>query len=493
MGSFVVLKYYPLATGDGKEYQMQVIAFENHLSFGITADDIEEAKEVFFLDASGLHEEYYVNRWNHLHEYQDAKYSNHYGMYSALVTPIKIIISMLGFYPTYAFFYTNLLLYATALFVIYFFLKIDSIKKLLLILLIMINPALFYMGWTHAEVYIFAFVVIGLVFYYNKEHGKAIFFLCVASMQNLGVVPFAMMVGVDLIVNKVVEYKKSRGNFDALGFLKKDGVGILLYGLCYLPGIIPIASTYIKFGKLNLVADVATENKYLLSKALDYLFDLNIGILPYEPIVLLLFVIMAVVGLKRHARASIINIVGVMGMLFIIAHQIQINSGMQFIMRYNVWIIPIMIFFVVCNWEYIFTSGRRLLVFGVAEVMITGFMCFYVIFGSGGYTNAEFAPWTKVVLDIMPSVYTPSHGIFYSRTLGYESYYSDEPAIYTNENGYVRKILLSKEAESKFYSDAWKLCDVNGVEIDKSTLVRHSIDEGDYSYINVTGEVYYNY
>jgi len=483
--------FSPHVSGDGLEYIMQTVAFQNHLSFGITVEDIEQAKVEFYREADFLNTEYYDNPRNNMHEYGNVKYSNHFGAYSALVMPIKLIVTALGMYPIWAFYITNFLLYFFAVLVIYFALNVDTKKKCLIILLTIVNPALFYLDWTHSEVYIYAFTVIGLVFYYNKQYARSILFLNIAAMQNLGILPFALVVGVNLIIDKISEYIRVNGKFGLKGFLKEYTTKIILHGFCYVPGVLPVILTFFRFGTVSLVADVARESKYLIKKALDYIFDLNLGIFPYEPIILLLFIIMIVIGLKRYTCDSLLNLLGIGGIFYIISNQLQINSGMQFIMRYNVWIIPMMIFFVILNWEKIWKTEKGLSIVGISECIITAVITMYITFGGGYFTCNQFSPWAKWVMNIAPGLYNPTHGIFYSRVTGQESYYSAQPIIYTNNNGHVRKILLSAQAEQIFYSDSWLLTDDVGNTVDKKSLRKVFVDEGDYAYINLKGNYYH--
>ncbi len=492
VGLYYVSTFKPFPKGDGKEYIMQLVAFENHFSFGITAEDIEEAKNDFYREANALNSEYYINSDNHMHEYKDAKYSNHFGSYSALVLPAKLIVTAMGKYPVWAFFLTNYLLLFAAILTIFFALDTEPIKKLFLIILSTLNPAIFYLDWTHSEVYLYSFVVIGLVFFYNKKYALSILFICVASMQNLGIIPFAMMVGINFLIDAIVDYKKDNKTFQPGIFIKKNAVKTIFIVLAFIPGIIPIALTYIRFHTVNLVKESAMENKYLLHKAMDYLFDLNLGILPFEPIILILFFVMALIGLKKYTAKSVVNLIGVLSILYIISNQIQINCKMQYIMRYNVWIIPIMIFFVVMGWDEIWKSQKGLVIVGISESLLTAVVIILLVTGIGGYTTSQFAPWTKALIGISPSLYNSTHGIFYSRALetGTELYYSAKPVCYTDAKGRTSKILLSKEAEKLFYSDDFILLDSNKNAIDKNKLSSVLIDEGDFRYINITEDAY---
>lgn len=59
-------------------------------------------------------------------------------------------------------------------------------EKLSLIILFIANPVVLYLGWTNCEVFLYAFVVIGSVFYYNREYVRAIFFLQCGSHAKFG-------------------------------------------------------------------------------------------------------------------------------------------------------------------------------------------------------------------------------------------------------------------------------------------------------------------
>ena len=483
------LRTFPLATrGDGVEYVLQAAAFENHMSFGVTEEDLADAVSDYYLQRDLLKSEYYSTR--HMHEYENAKYSNHFGAYSALVVPVKKIVSHLGFYPLWGFFITNFLMYIAAAGSVIVFLKTESLQKLIIVLLTLINPVIFYLSWTHTEVYIFSFVTIGLVFYANKKYRWAILFLSIAAAQNIGVFPFAMAVGIELIFSYIEASKEKTETWKWSGFLKEYWYKIAAHGVFFIPALIPLLLNLYRFHTVSLVADVARENKYLLHKALDYAFDLNLGIFPYEPLLLLLFIIMIIAGVIRRKKQTWIFLLGVGGVLYVISNQVQINCGMQFIMRYNVWIIPMLVFFVVLNWEPVFNTDRYLCLTGIAETVFTGLIICFLLIGGGAFHSSQFAPWTKAVLDHIPALYNPSHGIFMSRVLGIELYQWSRPLFYISDDGKIRKILLNKESEPLFFSDQYILEDGHGNTIEKSSLRQVFIDEGDYSYINVPDDIY---
>ena len=476
----------PAVQGDGHEYIMQTVAFQNHFSFGISPEDFEEAKTEFYNNQEGLHNSY-THPVNMIRDERGWAYSNHFGAYSAMVTIVKLALLKLNIYPLWAFSITNLILWMAAILVVFFFLKTDDKRRFCVLILLMLNPVFFYLDWVHTEMYIFAFEVIGLVFLYNKQYARSILALSVSAMQNVGVLPMAAIAGIAYILDCYNKYASESHDRNVGKFILTYWKKIVPYGFLYLPAFCPIITTYLRFGVFNRVAAVAMENKYLLHKAIDYLFDPNLGIFPYEPIILIAFIVLIVLGIRRFPQDAILNLLGVVGILFIISHQRQINSGMQEIMRYCVWIIPVMIFYVVLHWQPSSKKRNGLIVATALECVFTTVMVGYCVWFDGAYTSCQFANWTKVLIDIAPQVYNPTHGIFYSRTSGIESYHWPIPVVYTNDHGYVRKILLSKEAEETFYDDSF-LIDGQGNLIDKNTLKGYKVDEGDYTYFNFNGK-----
>lgn len=467
--------------GDGHEYVLQTSSIQNHFSFGITEDDLKLAKTEFSKNQVTLNKVY-----NSLPKVKNITYCYHYGAYSALVVPVKLLLLKFSKYPIRAFHLTNLLLWTIALLTIFIFLKADDEQKFYLLLLTSVNPAFFYLNWVHTEIYCFSFIVVGLVFFYNKNYYRAILFTSIASMQNLAILPIVAIVGLDFIYNLFVENRSSEKK--CIGFFlcywKKF---VIAFFMC-VPGFLPIIVNYILFSTYSLVASHVMEKTYLVGKSLAYLFDLNLGILPFEPIVLFIFIFMIFIGLKKNFWPSIINVLGVGGILFIISHEVQINCGMHCIARYNLYIIPLMIFFVVMNWNHTFEKRKNTLFYRIS-VSLASILCFVTVSfcftKRGEYNYLQFASWTKKILNTIPSLYNPPRGIFYSRAIHYELYHADYPVFYYDEiNGFPRKVLLNADSEKSWYEN-FVFCDSAGKKIDNSKLIKIYIDRKKYYYLNL--------
>lgn len=477
----------PWTIGDGYEYILQTASIQNHLTFGLTNSDLLLAQEQF----PAIKEQLEITFNNLAVGRNGLSYSNHFGLYSFLVLPIKLILLAFNINPIYSFRITNLLLWFVSVLVVLFCLNVDDKKKFGVLTLILFNPVFFYITWIHTELYLFSFSVIALVFYYNERYSLGILFMSIAAAQNLGLLPLDMIIGIQFIWRKFSNYSENKDH-NFLKFIKQHGMTIISYGIFYLPAFLPMITCYVHFGVFNRVAEVAMEDNYLFSKFSDYLIDLNLGILPYEPIILIVFISIVLKDLIKKSFIAFLNLFAVIGMLFIVSCQLQINCGMEGIMRYNVWILPCMIFYVALNLRIDNFINYCFIIIG--EAVFTTYMVVLTIWGTPSYNSyLKFSPWAEFVLDKFPEIYNPSHGIFYSRATGNEMYYNSFPVVWKNENGYVRKILLSREAKNVFFNGDYYLYDSKYNLINFNELKLNSIDKGDYNYVNICDDLNWVY
>lgn len=450
---FAVINIKPYVSGDGIEYLLQTEAISNHLTTDIRGEDFDSSYISFSDYSTEL--QYAKENYGGFHIAQNGKtFCAHFGGYALTVLPVKLILKIFNLNELRSFQITNALLYMISLLIVYFKLKISNKNKLLLLMLLMINPALYYITWTHTEVFSFSLVVISLVYFYNKNYKKSILFISLAAMQNPAIIMFGAILGIDYFINlykKEVENKDNEGKIIFWKFVKDNFIDFIKTGICYLPFFLPIIQTYINFNKFNLVASVARQSDYMLEKTIGYLFDLNLGIIAYVPIVLILFFIFLIIGLRKNTSDTFLQALGLLGIFYIISNQLQINSGMNGIMRYNVWIIPIMIFFIVMKKDtfgFMKKTINKLLICSTLVTLIVflvsgGFLC-------SNFNCQQFSPWAKVILNYIPSAYNPYHGIFITRTTQREQYDINYPLIYEDEKGYARKILVPENTTSVF-------------------------------------------
>jgi len=460
----------PYVAGDGLEYLFMTEALKNHASTDIRCEDIMSAQkchELSFVDFKFTSVEEFSRRlpWGHETSKDGKVYCRHFSMYALSIMPMRLILDALHLPALMSFQVTNSLFYVAAMAIVLTLLRTDEKNRFHLLLLLIFNPALFYVTWTHPEIFSFFLVVVSLVLFHNRHHRLSILFLSVSSMQNPAVIAFGVVIGIDYLVDMGMALRAKTRPFRVREIWK-----ILLTVSCSAPFFVPIAHTYWNFGVPNLVAAMSTSREHLVQRALAYLFDLNLGMFPYVPVLVCLFIALATAGLFRHTYRTLLYTFGIAGIMAIFLHQTQINCGMAGIMRYNVWTIPFLVFFVVMERPWIIRYGlsesvetdsppmldrsrgashKTLVRIINASMIVSSLITCLVILWCGGLTCSsfsylEFSPMARFVLNRYPSFYNPYPGIFISRATHLEHYSTEEPVIYEN-GGYVRKALVSSK------------------------------------------------
>lgn len=481
----------PTIDADAGEYILHVEAILNHQSLDIREDDLESALKSY-------DEKYHadiVSRYNSftLLQADDGKsYFVHYGGYSAFVVPMKVLLDVLGKDPLRAFTITNLALWLGALLIVYKCLKVVWKKKALLLALLIFSPALLYTFWIHAEIFIYAFVIVALVFFYNGSHRKSILAMSMAGMQMPALIPFAALIGVDYAIQLCKQAKggervcRHARQASRAQVIRTIAIKLLLAGLCYIPILLPILLAYTNFHVLSLAATLASEYAYMGEKAFALYMDPNIGILPYEPFMLVLFVVFLVRGFIVQRYFAVLNFLALAGCTFIIASGLQINCGMNGIMRYNIWILPIMQFYIVMNIDKFFDRKWITNVSYIGAVA-TPFYLSAILIITGiypySYRYQEFAPWVLPVLNNVPQLYNPTHGIFMTRAIQSERYATESPTIYYDDRGFAKKILVDDKTVGLLDSYFIQGSDQD-VELVK-TLIEAASEGTGYRYIDI--------
>lgn len=443
----------PEPVGESDDYMMPTISIINHGSLYITDEDIEQAK-IDFPDFYGYLKDQYDN--NGFFNTPEVKAHSWYmGTYSTVCIPMKLLLKFIGLKQSYAFCITNCFFYILALLFVYFKLKQPKKIVLLTLLLLMCNPALFYVTWLSAEVFIFSLVTISLVYFANGQHKQAALIISIAGTLNMTIMVFGMAIIADYFIKLYQTSKTVQGNKFLTGIIHnwKD---IIKFALCFVPSIITPIYNYIHFKAFNLqiLYGGFLDNANIFNRFLSYLFDLNFGILPYFSIGLILFFIFVVYGILKRNIEAWLYAFGLFGTIWAFSIMSNINCGMTGIARYNIWVIPIAIFFLTCNIDKIISNGclKNISYSGLA---LSAVLCALILINDGPMfpnktTHIKMTPIASFVLDHCPALYNPYIYTFEVRTAGRTAYSSiTEPLIHINKNGYVRKALVLPENAQK--------------------------------------------
>ena len=470
--------------GDGFEYLMMPVSIMNHGSTDVTDQDIEDAKVYY---QNNIFDTIYRDREDiTLVRGSDGKdYAKHFGFYSVVCMPLRAAFHMIGQNPAKAFQYMNLVFWVAAALMIQLVLQAKQWQKTLLMIFTVINPAWFYLTWVHTEIMMFSMVIAGLVMLHNKRYVLAMLFISLAAMNNLTLLVPAFFLGIGFIITAFKENDKK------IGVVIKKTIPVLVSSI---PGFVPIIRSFILFGTYSPVAAVAsvsgsgdpTDNRLICG--LSYILDPNQGMIAYTLLIVPAFFVVLVINFvkRKNILVSVLSLLTILLMLFIVSQELHINCGMSYIMRYNVWILPFMAFFNVFNMRPVAAFsvlGISGLWTGVILVVMT------VFYTPNLYLDHTFMG--RFALDSFPSVYNPPVGIFYSRTLTEETYYCDFPVPYFDEQGNLRKILITPEAEKCFEDGEYTIYDPSFEPVNFWDLPYTYVNGSSFRYVNITEDGYH--
>jgi hypothetical protein len=494
---FIFMLYVSLTptapTGESDDYMLSTISLENRFSLRMTETDVEQARTDF-----PEHYQYIKSSWDsgmtHYFTIEEGEvYPWYMGTYSIACIPMKKLLDFMGLNQSYAFVITNVICYVIALLFVYFKLQTTRKNVFFTILLLVCSPTIFYFIWSSAEIFIFSLVVISLVYFCNGNHKLAGLFVSIAGTLNPTIMAYGAIIILDYFTKMYIE-SRTKGEKNIFNIVRSNIKDIILLIICFIPSLTTFIFNYITFGIFNLQNILGfARYDYVFQRFLTYLFDLNLGFLPYFTISFLLFFIMVIYGIYKKDRLSIMFPIAFL--LTVLAYGVtwHINCGMSGIARYNAWSFPIFIF-------YLTTQASNLIERRSIKILFYSLLVCSCILSTSVVINLKksdkemhhtiFTPIATYVLDNYPSLYNPYKYTFISRTKHLDGAYIDDldkPVIYTDSNGNIRKILTS----SKFADNISDY--VYGDEKDmkklKEKINKRENDKGNY-YITIEKNIY---
>ena len=464
---FIAFIKQPNRYGDGFEYIYMAESFIQHKTPELLDSDVlvaqaklkEQNPHVYFPE--NVKSGYYKNN--------DKKwYCYHFWLYSLFVAPIQQVVHFFKGNELRAFGITNVLLYLLMLWVV--FLNTSKEKRGLLTALMALSPLVPYVTWTHTEVFSASLLTIALVFYLKKNFPLAILYSALASCQNPPIGFFTVWCGLVYLYQTIMKYKTEK-KFDLRHFI--------ITGLCGIPLLLAPLFYWINFSTFNLIAKVGAARPELISfsKFFSYFFDLNQGAILYSGALLFLFIGCAIINIFKRDFKYFEFVIVTLLMAGLSLSAPSWNCGMSGVIRYFVWVYPLLVFYVVyaANFKKIMTG-----------LLIVNALFLVVI--HDGFKGTEFFIYhntlAKYVLSHFPYLYNPEYQIFIARTLhkgliGTVSW----PIVYLDEEGHVKKILTNKEGwEKLLQNDQYEVLDK---QFYQERLSDFSNDEYQLRYINV--------
>jgi hypothetical protein len=218
---------------------------------------------------------------------------------------------------------------------------------------------------------------------------------------------------------------------------------------------LPAAYYLHHFGQPSLITRRHTDaNLISVGRSLCLLFDLNVGLLPYVPVLLAAAASGAAAVVARRDVRGVLVVLALAGMFVGVQVQVNWNSDCAGMMRYLVWMLPPMAWLAVEG-----LGGRARLGVAVASAVVSG--CVLAFDPPTPSNYMEHRPLARWVMAHWPAAYNPEFEIFVDR-LGHQEDLPFEPPAgatpetpvalplaFGREDGEVTKLLVHRESASR--------------------------------------------
>jgi hypothetical protein len=407
----------PVAVGDAGEYLLTVEALANHGTPDVRAAD---AASLGAMAARWPLEGGFAPLWEETRiSRQGQAYTRHFWAYSLAVLPAKTVLRLVGGNELRAAQITNAACLLAALSFVLLLPWLDRRMALWWTLLSLVGPPAWLCVWPHPEVFTCALVTVAVACAWGGRFVLATAALAIASTQNA---PLAPLAGALAVLAAIRPPRTARQAALAL--------------VAFLPALSPPLFYMAHFGTPSLIlVESASFTSISLSKAADLLVDLNMGLLPYVPgVVVLAAVALVAARGQDRLRAAGCGAGFLFGALGASAGVVW-NFGTSGPSRYAVWLSP----FLIAAAAHLATKrwGRAALSAALAAqaaVVATRLPTW----GEDDHKRHSYA--ATFVLRRWPALYSPHEHIFLDRT---PALYQDGPHVF-RDGATCRKALAQK-------------------------------------------------
>jgi hypothetical protein len=328
-------------------------------------------------------------------------YAQHFWAYSAATLPVRLVLRLFGAHEYKAFALTNALLLLGAVAICLKTREIPLATRLLAIGLLVCSPLALFAMLPHPEVFTASAAVAALC---CRRAGLPLTAVGCAAVAALQSPPLALLAAL-LALAAVYEAPSARR-------------GVLLRGsLAALPCLAPYLFNLWAFGTPSLIADENIHAALMRpGRALEILYDLDLGLVRAAPLTLLLVSVLSVVALVRGTgRRPVVALWAVvLGVALACSGMADWNHGTSGPSRYALWVFPLLLA-ILCESSAglppRFLAGAGAFALAVQAA---------VFVAHGGYrAPADYLEhsWAAhAVLRRWPALYSPSHEIFIERT-----------------------------------------------------------------------------
>jgi hypothetical protein len=422
--------------GDASEYYQMASAFVNHgtpaIGSGDTRDVVTKGVLEGWVSAPSTEASLSaVMAGAILPSLSGERYSIHFWLSSLAVVPLAYLAKATNTPWLRSFQVFNALLILLAFYGLLFWSGFRDVKSQAFAAFWILSPVTWYLAWPSAEVWSASLVVLSIVLFTRRRYAWATLLAALAATQNPPLIVFVVLISG---VGAYFVWKESGHR------------AVWVIGLAACVSFLPNAFYFATFRTLNLIAKIGGASPRFITgaKVLSLFVDLNQGVLPFAPVLMVLWVVAIGLSVYRRSWFGVALALATLLMAALAAMTPNWNSGAIGIMRYAIWLLPVMAWNVLAalrparKWErwavYALVAGQGLM--AVTVLLWPPYV--------SGYLN--MSPAAMYVLEHVPQAYTPVPEVFVERSVHTEASVrvaTANPVALQDERGRVLKVLMS--------------------------------------------------
>ena len=410
--------------GDISEYYGITESILSHGNVNLTPSDQ-------LILSSKLHPEYFQNPGYYLTGHNSNRYPVHFIFYSVLATPVRLLLKIFGQNELLSLIYTNILLTFSVLFLIFHFFVKSPFSRLVLLTTLIISPFLSFLSWPGPDIYYLVLILLSLFLFSKKYYLLASIITSFASWHSQPLVILSVFFFLFHLFTTNFNFKNK--HLYIVLSLKTILTSIFILFILIIPYLYNLYAfsvltpwTIFKDGWTQ-ISGFGIQN-ISLKRTFEQIFDLNIGIFWYSPLIIIF-------GLYYWIRSKKINlwlfIPIILTMIFY-----QTNPGWHFgtagfgPSRHIIFIIPFLIYFLTTSLQPKIKNYFWLILIIISQIFI---LSQNGLFSPNFENSLNNTPLAKYILNHYPKLYNPTPEIFIDRTnhtdMGYPT-----TAIYKNND-----------------------------------------------------------
>ncbi len=454
----------PTVTGDGHEYFEVLQAWYDHATPDVRPNDIMSFRAILSSNEISNNSPYA----GFFQARTGAFFGGHFWFYSLTATPVKFFLHTFRVNELAALQVTNIVFFCVAFYAMLFRGKLKSEQRAIFIALSLVGPVFWYLRWPGPEVYTWSLIVISLLLASERRYGLAATSASLGAFQNPGVILLALYPVVaslsdfaSTLYPVIASLKGFTGRLitakEILSVLRRSlgrrATSVLVAVLGLSIGLLPYVFAWAFYGHPSVLTAYKVADFRLISfgRTWSFLTDLNEGILPYAPLMLVLLIVAVWRMVATRDVFAFLLLCIAFGMILSCETITNWNPGGSRILRYAEWVLPLFAWIIA-------QSIPRAMVMRVIVVCALATQGYILLSPPGEndyWAQLTELPAASFALNHLPGFYNPEPEIFAERQEGLElANYEDRlPIPFIREDGVVTKILMDRQSLRKLRED----------------------------------------